>query len=53
MNTKYSVKLTYPNGRISYLSHRNRMAWCKRTARKHMTEFLEMVSGLKAELEES
>jgi hypothetical protein len=28
------------------------MAWCKRTARKLMAEFLEMVSGLKAELVE-
>lgn len=38
---RYSVKIFYPNGKISYLSHRGRTAWCRRTALKHLNEFLE------------
>jgi hypothetical protein len=37
---QFSVKIMYPNGQISYLSYRNRTAWGRRTALKHLREFL-------------
>ena len=37
---KYEVKLIYPNWNISFLVHKNRFCWCKKTATKHAKEFV-------------
>lgn len=47
---KYQIRITYPNGLIAYLAHRDKSAWIKRTAQKHMSEFAQ-VFGLPCELE--
>lgn len=36
---KYSIKITSTSGFISYLSHKGKTEWCKRTARKHFAEW--------------
>ena len=36
---KYQVKIVDANGFTSYLSHRDRTSWGKRTAVKHAREF--------------
>lgn len=36
---KYSIKITYSDGVISYLSHKDKTAWCKATAKKYMAEW--------------
>ena len=35
MRTQYQVLIKHTDNKISYLSHRDRMAWTLRTARKH------------------
>ena len=47
---KYQIKITYPSGLVAYLIHRDRLAWTKRTAQKHLDEF-SLASGLACELE--
>jgi len=47
---KYQLKITYPSGVIAYMTHRDKTQFCKRTAQKHMREFV-MWHGLKVELE--
>lgn len=47
---KYSVKITHPDGKYSYLRFRDRTAWSKRIAAKHAREFTEK-HGLKSEIE--
>lgn len=49
---KYSIKITSPSGVIAYMSHRDKTQWCKRTAEKHLREFV-YLHGWKAELEEN
>jgi len=39
MAEKFAVKLEYPNGKVAYLSHNKRTAWCLKTAKKHAAEF--------------
>jgi hypothetical protein len=34
-STQYEVAIKHVDGKMSYLSHRDRMAWTLRTARKH------------------
>lgn len=34
-STQYKVSIKYVDGKVSYLSNRDRMAWTLRTARKH------------------
>lgn len=48
---RYKIKIIYPSGTISYMIHRDRSEWTKRTALKHLNEFI-LWHGLKAELEE-
>ena len=38
---KYSIRITYSNGLRTYLSHKNRMQWGKRTAHKHFKDVIE------------
>lgn len=38
---KYSIRITYSNGLRTYLSHKDRMAWGKRTADKHFKDVIE------------
>lgn len=49
---KYSIKITYPSGTIAYMSHKGKTSWCKRTAKKYLTEWV-YLHGHKAEIEES
>lgn len=48
--TKYSIKVTGPNGSISYLTHHDRNSWSKRTAIKYAACFAKCnpASGLRA-----
>ena len=44
--TQYNVLIKYIGGHTSYLSHRGRMAWTLRTARKHAKDCTaKIVSG--------
>lgn len=38
MNKKYSIQVISPNGHISYMSHRDKTKFCKRTAKKHLKD---------------
>lgn len=49
---KYQIKITYPDGLVTRLIHKDRMSWCLRSAKKHLHEFV-LKHGLKAELEPS
>lgn len=43
---KYNVAIKHTDGRVSYLSHRDRTAWTLRTARKHAKDCTaKIVSG--------
>jgi len=33
---RYQIKITYPDGFVAYLIHRDRTSWCKRTALHHI-----------------
>jgi hypothetical protein len=35
---RYNVVMFKPNGDKVYLSHNNRIKWCKRTAEKHLKD---------------
>jgi hypothetical protein len=48
MNT-YSIKISYPSGVIAYMSHKGKTEWCKRTAQKHLREWV-YLHGITAEL---
>ena len=39
---KYSVRIMYTNGRVSYLMHKGRTAWSLPTARRHAWEFIKI-----------
>ena len=41
----YFVRLIDCTGFAGYLTHRNRMFWCKRTAIKYGNEFIEKFGG--------
>ncbi len=36
---RLAVRLTYPDGMVAHLSHRNATAWCPHTAQKHAKDF--------------
>lgn len=45
-STQYNVAVKYNDGSLAYLSHRDRMAWTLRTARKHAKDCtIKIVSG--------
>ena len=45
-STQYEVAIKYLDGKVAYLSHRDRMAWTLRTARKHAKDCTaKIVSG--------
>ena len=48
----YSIKITLTDGRIAYLSHRNRTAWTWKHAKRHL-ETMSMEGVAKSELEEN
>ena len=50
MHKRYSIKITYRNGTISYMSHNDRTKWCYSQARKHLKEWV-FLHGIHAELE--
>lgn len=37
---KYYVRLKTDHNTVSYLLHKDRTKWCKRTAKKHAEEFV-------------
>lgn len=46
MSTQYQVLIKHTDNKVSYLSHRDRMAWTLRTARKHVKDCTaKIVSG--------
>lgn len=45
MNPKYCVRLTAPDGLVSYLSHRGRTSWSKRTAKRYAAEYVMAYAG--------
>jgi hypothetical protein len=46
MSTQYNVAIKHTDGKLSYLSHRDRMEWTLRTARKHAKDCTaKIVSG--------
>ena len=38
MSPTYCIAIKHNNGRLSFLSHRNRSEWTLRTARKHLRD---------------
>lgn len=48
---RYQIKITYPDGTIAYMTHKNRMQWCLTSAKKHLAEFVHL-HGIHATLEE-
>ena len=45
-STQYNVAVKHADGKVSYLSHRDRMEWTLRTARKHAKDCTaKIVSG--------
>lgn len=46
---KYSIKITYPSGKVAYLCHKDKTAFCKRTAQKYLQEWV-YLHGHKAEI---
>lgn len=52
MTKRYSIKITYPSGMVAYMSHRDRTEWCKRSALKHLREWVHL-HGIKAEMVEA
>jgi len=49
---KYSIKILENSIFRAYVIHKGRSEWCKRTAEKHLKEFVHL-HGWKAELEEN
>jgi hypothetical protein len=44
---QYNVAIKYKDGTLAYLSHRDRMSWTLRTARKHAKDCTaKIVSGV-------
>jgi len=43
---KYNVKITRPDGRIYYMSHRDRTAWHKATALRFAREYVAAHGGM-------
>jgi hypothetical protein len=43
MKESYSVYIVARVGPGSYLSHKGRTSWCKKTAQKHLNEFIQGV----------
>jgi len=39
-NMKYSIKITYPSGVVAYLSDKGKTSWCKKTAKKKLSEMV-------------
>lgn len=37
---KYQVRITYPTGLVAILTHRDKTSWTKRTAQRHLAEFV-------------
>lgn len=51
---KFCIKITHDNGLVSYLSHKDKTAWCKVTAKKYLSEWLGGIGkNTIAELEEA
>ena len=48
----YSIKITLIDGRIAYLSHRNRTAWTWKYAKRHL-ETMNMEGVTKSEIVEN
>ena len=40
---RYNVRIKHADGRLSVLSHHDRMAWSHRTAKKHAKDCIEMM----------
>jgi hypothetical protein len=40
MSKRYAIKITYPSGVVAYMSHGGRNSWCKRSAMKHLREWV-------------
>ena len=47
---KFSIRITGPQGSVSYLTHRGNASWCRRTAEKHRAYWLKYNAGT-AEIE--
>ena len=43
---KYSVKITHQNKQVSYLSHKGKIEWNKRQAKKHSKEWNDLNESL-------
>jgi hypothetical protein len=46
---RYQIRITYPSGVVAFMCHRDRTEWCKRSAQKHLREFV-YLHGITAEL---
>jgi len=49
---KYSIKITYPSGVVSHMRHKDKTAFCKRTAKKYLAEWVHL-HGVHAEIVEA
>jgi hypothetical protein len=47
---RFSIRITYPNGIVAYMSFRDRTSWCRSQANKHLRDWI-YLHGIKAELE--
>jgi len=53
MKTTYSIKLTGDNGGVAYLWHRDKGAFCLRTAKKYLREWKLCNPNGQAEIEKN
>lgn len=48
---KYSIKITYPSGVITYLGYNGKASWCKSQAYHHKNTYTPPCEGCMVEVE--